>query len=73
MFTLILEGDDGSLHKKTFTFNGYRVSLVESVPYVAPAPATDQQPNLAVAQTSPKVGQSWYSSMKERVTKLLHK
>lgn len=73
-FTLILEDDDGSLHKKTFTFNGYRVSLVETVPYIAPSPGTEkQQPNLAVAQAVPKVAQSWYSSLKDRVTKLLHR
>jgi hypothetical protein len=74
-FTLILEGDDGSLHKKTFIFNGYRVSLVESVPYVAPALVTDKQPSLAAAHTpvEAKSGGSWYTSLKDRLTKLLHR
>ncbi len=75
MFTLILEDDDGSWHKKTFIFNGYRVSLVDSVPYVAPPPVSDKQPSLASAQTQveTKGAQSWYAGLKDRVTKLLHR
>ena len=74
-FTLILEGDDGSLRKKTFTFNGYRVSLVDSVPYVAPSQVTDKQPRMLAtrAQVETKSGSSWYASLKDRLTKLLHR
>jgi hypothetical protein len=72
-FTLILEGDDGSLHKKTFNFNGYRVSLVENVPYLPPAPGAEKQSSVAAAQAAPKAGQSWFAGIKDRVSKLLHR
>jgi hypothetical protein len=72
-FTLILEGDDGSLHKKTFNFNGYRVSLVDNVPYLAPAPGAEKQSSVAAAQAAPKAGQSWFAGIKDRVSKLLHR
>lgn len=74
-FTLILEGDDGNLYKKTFVFNGYRVSLVDSVPYVAPSPANDKLPSAVVAQSpaAPQAGHSWYAGMKDRVAKLLRR
>ncbi len=72
-FTLILEGDDGSLHKKTFAFNGYRVSLVDNVPYVPPAPGAEKQSSVVATQVVPKAGQSWFAGIKDRVSKFLHR
>ena len=74
-FTLILEDDDGKLVKKTYTFNGYRVTLLSAEPFEAPPPNESQsQPSLAVASAQPEQkAQGWLESMKARVTKLFRR
>ncbi len=71
-FALILEDDDGKLVRKTYTYNGYRVTLRSAEPYDAPPTSDSQsQPSLAVASAQPEQKrQSWFESMKSRVTKL---
>ena len=39
-FSLILEGDDGRLFRKTYTFEGYRVRMIEKQPYQAAGEVT---------------------------------
>jgi hypothetical protein len=71
-FSLILEGDGGQLFRKTYTFEGYRVRMVNKEPYQA-ARATDTpaQPVAAAPQPAPKP-RSWYAKMKDGVHRLLH-
>lgn len=75
MFALILEDDDGKLSRKTFAFNGYRVSLVDSVPYDPSVPPTPiRRP--AIASNAPRGSapmQSWYSGVKDRLTHMFHR
>ena len=69
-FTLVLEGDDGSLYRKTYVFNGYRVNLVNTAPFGVGSPE-NEAPATGVAQApgSAKSG-SWYARIKERISKL---
>ena len=41
-FSLILEADEGQLVRKTYSFEGFRVRMVNKEPYVGPAP--DESP-----------------------------
>ncbi len=69
-FSLVLTGDDGQLYKKTYVFNGYRVNLVNTERYV---PGNPNQSTNAIAQNqNPDTG-SWYSRMKDRVTKMFRR
>lgn len=69
-FTLVLEGDDGALYRKTYVFNGYRVNLVSTEPYQAGSPE-NAAPAVGVAQTKGAAkGVSWYARIKERISKL---
>jgi Bacterial SH3 domain len=71
-FSMILEGDAGQLIRKTYTFEGYRVRMVNKEPYQA-ARAIDAPPELVTAppQPAPKE-RSWFASMKDRVRRLFH-
>lgn len=71
-FSLILEGDGGQLLRKTYTFEGYRVRMVNKEPYQAAS--TTDTPAQAVAappQAAPQP-RSWYARMKDGVRKLFH-
>jgi hypothetical protein len=64
-FSLILEGDGGQLFRKTYTFEGYRVRMVNKEPYQSGHNAdTPAQP---VAATPPAVQKPrpWYARMKD--------
>ena len=71
-FTLLLEDDNGALHRNTYVFNGYRVNLTSSEPYEPQSPGA--APPLAIAQnTQAGKEQSWYASMKSRISKLFRR
>lgn len=74
-FSVILEGEDGKLYKRTYGFNGYRVSLMTTEPYQAPG----KEPEATKSGTSPtqthveqKAG-SWFTEIRERLAKLLRR
>jgi SH3-like domain-containing protein len=69
-FSLLLEGDGGQLVRKTYTFEGYRVRMVNKEPY-QPERATPAQAVAAPPQPAPKP-RSWYTRMKDGVRKLFH-
>jgi len=66
-FSLILEDQNGGLHRNTYVFNGYRVNLENSEPYIAPNP---DEPSLAIAENQTPKQSSWYSSIKAHISKL---
>jgi hypothetical protein len=71
-FSLILEGDGGQLFRKTYTFEGYRVRMVNKEPYQAGRTAdTPAQPVAAIPQAVQKP-RSWYARMKDGVRRLFH-
>ena len=71
-FSLILEGDGGQLFRKTYTFEGYRVRMVNKEPYQAGHNAdTPAQPVAASPQAVQKP-RSWYARMKDGVRRLFH-
>jgi hypothetical protein len=69
-FSVIVD-DNGSTVRKTYAFNGYRVNLINKVPYTLPRDET--QAVIAAAET-PKTdhrpGPSWYARIKTRVRSL---
>jgi hypothetical protein len=70
-FSLVLDGDDGQPYKKTYVFNGYRVNLVNTERYV---PGNLNQPSsTAIAQNQNSETGSWYSRMKDRVSKMFRR
>jgi len=71
-FSLILEGDGGELIRKTYTFEGYRVRMVNKEPYQVSKPAEPpRQAGAAPPQPAPKE-RSWYARMKDSVRRLFH-
>jgi hypothetical protein len=72
-FSLILDGNDGGLVRKTYSFEGFRIRMVHKEPYAAPSPEDASRPaaNL-VSRTVPK-DRSIYSRLKDRVRQLFHK
>ncbi|HZT39886.1 MAG TPA: SH3 domain-containing protein [Bryobacteraceae bacterium] len=72
MFSLILE-EDGQITKNTYTFNGYRVTLVKKEPYRMSAPGQAGEPVQVAANASgadsSKQNASWYSRLRDRMRK----
>ena len=70
-FSIIIDDDDGQLIRKTYTFNGYRVNRIDTVPYEAP-PEPRQIAKLGLqaptSEPSPQSG-GWFGNLKERVAK----
>jgi hypothetical protein len=71
-FSVVLEGDDGHLYRKTYTFEGFHVRMVNKEPYQPAAEAETPKPAPgAPVQQAPK-DQGWYARIKERVHRLFH-
>lgn len=66
-FALVLEDGDGTLYRKTYVFNGYRVNLVNTGKYEPRGPENA----VAVAKNddAAKSG-SWYFKVKQRISKI---
>lgn len=73
-FTLILEDENGNRWRKKYVFNGYRVNLVETTPYT-PAKDKESLAATALAENKPTQApaQSWYSNMKQRLSRFFHR
>lgn len=71
-FSLILEGDGGGLIRKTYTFEGYRVRMVNKEPYQAAHAMDAPAPSVTASlQPAPKE-RSWYARMKDSIGRLFH-
>ena len=68
-FSLILEDDSGKLFRKTYSFEGYRVRMVNKEPYEAPAEVS-QPRQVASAPVQPAPKRSLYTKMKESIKHL---
>jgi hypothetical protein len=71
-FSLVLEGDDGHLYRETYSFDSYRIRMVNKEPYV-PAPQLDAPKSVASTSTpgTTAVTRSWYARLRDRVHGLL--
>jgi hypothetical protein len=72
-FSLILEAEGGHLFRKTYTFEGYRVRMVDKQPYGAPSqgqPPPRQTPAVQPQQAAKE--RPWYVRMKDSVRQLFH-
>jgi hypothetical protein len=67
-FTLLLEGDDGNLVKKTYAYLGYRVRLVDKAPGQRPDPLAELQPPKQIAGTTTPavVEKGFFTRLQER-------
>jgi len=72
-FSLILEDDNGILWRKKYVFNGYRVNNVDTARYTPPG--KEPAPSISVTENKPppERRQSWYASMKQKVSHLFNK
>jgi SH3-like domain-containing protein len=71
MFSIVLEGIDGGLYRKTYTFEGFRIRMVKREPYIAPVQKeTTPAPSVPLQPDQPS--RSWYARMKDRVRRLFH-
>jgi uncharacterized protein YgiM (DUF1202 family) len=71
-FSLVLENDDGSLVRKTYMFDTYRVRMVKKEPY---NPNAEAESHKAVANAPPQPAAnspSLYAKLKDRIKRLLH-
>jgi SH3-like domain-containing protein len=70
-FSVVLEGVDGHLYRKTYAFDSYRIRMVNKELF--PAAKTDA-PKLASngpASEQPAAKESWYAKLKDRVHRFL--
>lgn len=70
-FSLVVEGDDGGLLRKTYSFEGYRVRMVNKVSVQA-APQPDTPPPAAAPPPQAPQERSWSSRIKSRLRRLFH-
>jgi hypothetical protein len=68
-FSLLLEDDSGKLYRKTYSFEGYRVRMVNKAAYDAPSEG-EQPRQIATAPAQPAPKRSWYARMKDSVKHL---
>ncbi len=69
-FSLILEADDGSLFRKTYTFEGYRVRMVRKEPYEASRPDESPRQTAVTPPLQAPKASSWFGRMKDRMRRL---
>lgn len=67
-FSVVLEGNDGRRYRKTYSFEGFHIRMVNRELY-APVSEMDA-PKLAV-KTQPEPKPSWYARLRDRVHRLL--
>jgi hypothetical protein len=73
-FSLILEGDDGALVRKTYSFEGFRVRMVRKEPYAAASQAVESPKAATIAPPpEPSKTRSLYSRLKDRVRHMFGK
>jgi len=70
-FWLILQDDNGNLWRKKYVFNGYRVNNVDTAPYTVPK--KEEAPALTENKPAAAHPQSWYASMKQKLSQLLRR
>jgi hypothetical protein len=69
IFSVILEGNDGRLYRKTYTFEGYRIRMVKKEPYEsAPQAVTPQRASEPVHP--PPQERSLYSRIMDRMRRM---
>ncbi len=70
-FSVVLEGEDGHLYRKIYSFDSYRIHLVSRELY-DPAAKTDaaKLASNASASEQPAAKSSWYAQLRERVHRL---
>ena len=71
-FSVVLEGEDGHWYRKTYSFDSYRIHLVDRVLYDPAAKSQAQAIASSAAaseQNEPK--RSWYATLKDRVHRIL--
>ena len=71
-FSVVLESDDGHLYRKTYTFEGFRVRMVNKEPYQTPTEADAAKPATATPVPQAAKERSWYARMKDRVRRFFH-
>ena len=71
-FSVVTEGNDGGLNRKTYTFEGYRIRMVKREPYNArPLFEPPKAPTNAPAPPGP-AERSLIARLKDRVKRLFH-
>ena len=66
-FSLVIEGNDGQLYCKSYTFEGYRIRMVEKATYQPDAPGEKKPAEAASAAAKPAVSESLYARAKRLV------
>jgi SH3-like domain-containing protein len=70
-FSVVLEGVDGHLYRKTYSFDSYRIRMVNRELY---DPAAKPDTNTRIASNTPPPGSeaksSWYAQLKDRFHRL---
>ncbi|HYL38365.1 MAG TPA: hypothetical protein VEV17_20775 [Bryobacteraceae bacterium] len=72
-FSLILEGDDGSLVRKTYSFEGFRVRMIHKEPYRAPLAGENSKSAGSAPPPPPAKARSLYARLKDGVRHLFGK
>jgi hypothetical protein len=63
-FSVVVEGKDGALYRKSYTFEGYRIRMVDREPYRPEAPGGKKTGETASASAKPAVSESLYARAK---------
>jgi hypothetical protein len=69
-FSLILEGSDGRLTRKTYSFEGFRIRMVHKEPYEMGAQIEPPKPAARVPAQQTQPGRSLVARLKDRLRRL---
>jgi hypothetical protein len=68
-FSVIVEGVDGNWYRKTYSFDGYRIRMVNREVYRSPSEAS-KQVAVAAAPQQAASKRSWAAAIKDRVHRI---
>jgi hypothetical protein len=71
-FSVVLEGNDGLLYRKTYSWEGYRIRMVKREPYHPQQGVEAPKPVATAVEPPPSNALSLYARLKDRVKRLFH-
>lgn len=70
-FSVVLEDDDGNWYRKTYSFDGYRIRMVNKERYTQAAQTTAKSSVANPTSQPPRNNRSWYARIRDRIHRLL--
>jgi hypothetical protein len=69
-FSLVVEDAEGHLYRKTYSFDSYRIRMVNKVAYDSPPPIENAKPAEPAKVAQDAARRSWFARLKDRAHRL---